>query len=88
VDDAARTAGVYQPFRARELSSKARGLPAREVERWLLVLAETDLALKSSRRPAEAILEEMLTRLCRAETRGSRAASESSRRFDAGPTRP
>jgi DNA polymerase-3 subunit delta len=88
VDEAARTAGVYQPFRARELSSKARGLPAREVERWMLVLAETDLALKSSRRPADAILEEMLTRLCRAETRGSRVPSEGSRRFDAGPTRP
>ena len=34
----------------------------------MLVLAETDLALKSSRRPADAILEDMLTRLCRAET--------------------
>jgi len=88
VDEAARTAGVYQPFRARELSTKARGLPAREVERWMLVLAETDLALKSSRRPAEAILEDMLTRLCRAETRTGAAASERSRRFDAGPGRP
>ena len=48
---------------------RARCRP-REVERWLLVLAETDLALKSSRRTADAILEEMLTRLCRAETRG------------------
>ena len=46
----------------------ARSAP-REVERWLLVLAETDVALKSSRRPADAILEDMLTRLCRAETR-------------------
>jgi DNA polymerase-3 subunit delta len=88
VDEAARAAGVYQPFRARELSTKARGLPTREVERWMVVLAETDLALKSSRRPAEAILEEMLTRLCRAETRGSSAASERARRFDAGPGRP
>ena len=88
VDEAARTAGVYQPFRARELATKARGLPAREVERWLLVLAETDLALKSSRRPADAILEDMLTRLCRAETRSGRTASEGPRRFDAGPTRP
>jgi DNA polymerase-3 subunit delta len=89
VDDAARTAGVYQPFRARELATKARGVKAREVERWLLVLAETDLALKSSRRPADAILEEMLTRLCRAETRGARPASEgSSGRFDAGRARP
>ena len=91
VEEAARVAGVYQPFRARELSSKARGLPVREVERWMLVLAETDLALKSSRRPAEAILEEMLTRLCRAEAGGTRRghpSSEGSRRFDAGPGRP
>jgi DNA polymerase-3 subunit delta len=64
-DDAARAAGVFQPYRARELAAKARAIPAREVERWVLVLAETDLALKSSRRAPEAILDEMLTRLCR-----------------------
>jgi hypothetical protein len=28
------------------------------------VLAETDVALKSSRRPADAILEDMLVRMC------------------------
>jgi DNA polymerase-3 subunit delta len=65
--DAARQAGAFQPHRARELSAKARAVAPREVERWLLVLSETDLALKSSRRPPEAVLEEMLTRLCRAE---------------------
>ncbi len=75
LDEAARLSGVYQPFRARELATKARSVKPREVERWLLVLAETDLALKSSRRPADAILEEMLTRLCRAETRVARPAS-------------
>jgi DNA polymerase-3 subunit delta len=64
-DDAAKRAGVYQPFRARELASKARAFRPKELERWLLVLAETDVALKSSRRPADAILEDMLTRLCR-----------------------
>jgi DNA polymerase III subunit delta len=63
-DEAARKAGVFQPMRARELASKARGFRAKEVERWLLVLAETDVALKSSRRPADAILEDMLTRMC------------------------
>ncbi len=77
--DAARQAGAFQPQRARELALKARAVTAKEVERWILVLAETDLALKSSRRPADAILEEMLTRLCRAEvgptTRPSRSAS-------------
>jgi DNA polymerase-3 subunit delta len=65
VDEAAKKAGVYQPFRARELAQKARGLKAKDLERWLLVLAETDVALKGSRRPADAILEEALTRLCR-----------------------
>jgi DNA polymerase-3 subunit delta len=64
-DEAARAAGVYQPYRARELADKARAVPAKEVERWMLVLADTDLALKSSRRAPETILDEMLTRLCR-----------------------
>jgi len=82
-DEAARVAGVYQPYRARELGQKARGVKPREVERWLLVLAETDLALKSSRRPADAILEEMLTRLCR----GGGGAGPA-RPFDARATRP
>ena len=67
--------GVFQPYRARELATKARAVRSKEVERWMLVLAETDLALKSSRRAADAILEDMLTRLCRAETRAARAAS-------------
>jgi DNA polymerase III subunit delta len=63
-DEAARRAGVFQPMRARELASKARAFRTKEVERWLLVLAETDLALKSSRRPADTILDDMLTRMC------------------------
>jgi DNA polymerase-3 subunit delta len=64
-EDAARRAGVFQPFRARELSGKVRAFRGKDLERCLLVLAETDLALKSSRRPADAILEDMLTRLCK-----------------------
>jgi DNA polymerase-3 subunit delta len=63
MDEAAKRAGVYQPFRARELAQRAKQFQGKELERWLSVLAETDLALKSSRRPADAILEEMLTRL-------------------------
>ncbi len=78
-DEAARRAGVFQPHRARELAAKARRVRVKEVERWVLVLAETDLALKSSRRDADAILEEMLTRLCRAETRPAAGASERER---------
>ncbi len=72
-DEAARRAGVFQPHRARELALKAKGVRPKEVERWLQVLAETDLALKSSRRGADAILEEMLTRLCL--VRGERGRS-------------
>jgi DNA polymerase-3 subunit delta len=68
MDEAAKRAGVYQPFRARELAQRAKQFQGKELERWLSVLAETDLALKSSRRPADAILEEMLTRLVRSAT--------------------
>ena len=64
-DEAAKAAGIYQPFRAREIAQKVKSFRPAELERWLLVLAETDLALKSSRRPADAILEDMLTRMCR-----------------------
>jgi DNA polymerase-3 subunit delta len=64
-DDAAKRAGVYQPYRAKELAARARGITRKQVERWLLVLAETDVFLKSSRRPPDAILEEMLTKLCK-----------------------
>ena len=65
VEEAARRAGVFQPFRARELAGKVRAFRGKDLERCLLVLAETDVALKSSRRPADAILEDMLTRLCK-----------------------
>ncbi|MBK6695205.1 MAG: DNA polymerase III subunit delta [Myxococcales bacterium] len=75
-EEAAKRAGVFQPFRARELGKLASAVPSREVERWLLVLSEADLALKGSRRPPDAVLEEMLTRLCRpAGPAASKAAS-------------
>ncbi len=60
----AQGGGLPASFRARELASKARGFRPKELERWLVVLAETDVALKSSRRPADAILDDMLTRMC------------------------
>ena len=63
-DEAAKRAGVFQPYRARELAQTARAFRPKELERWHLVLAETDVALKRSRRPADAILEDMLARLC------------------------
>jgi DNA polymerase-3 subunit delta len=65
IDDAARRAGIYPAFRAREHMKKLKAFRPRELERWLVVIQETDLALKSSRRPADAILSEMFTRLCK-----------------------
>lgn len=65
IDEAARRAGIYPAFRAREHQQKLKNFRPRELERWLVVIQETDLALKSSRRAADAILEEMFTRLCR-----------------------
>jgi DNA polymerase-3 subunit delta len=65
IDEAARRAGIYPAFKAREHAQKLRAFRPRELERWLVVVQETDLALKSSRRSADAIIEEMFTRLCR-----------------------
>ncbi len=65
IDDAARRAGIYPAFKARDLARKLKAFRPRELERWLVVVQETDVALKSSRRSADAILEEMFTRLCR-----------------------
>ena len=63
--EAARRAAAFSPQRARELGDRARALRPRELERWLTVLAEADLALKGSKRAPDAVLEDMLTRLCR-----------------------
>ena len=65
LDDAARKAGIFPAFKARDHAQKLKAFRPRELERWLVVVQETDAALKSSRRPADAILEEMFTRLCR-----------------------
>ena len=58
-EDAAKLAGA-PPFKARDLAAQISELPRAELERWLVALAEADLALKSSRRPARAILETLL----------------------------
>lgn len=65
VEEAAKAAGVFQPFRARELGQKAHGFRPKDLERWLQIVAETDVALKSSRRAPDAILEDMISKLCR-----------------------
>jgi DNA polymerase III subunit delta len=65
IDEGARRAGIYPAFKARDLAKKLKAFRPRELERWLVVVQETDVALKSSRRAPDAILEEMFTRLCR-----------------------
>ena len=55
-EQAAKAAGA-PPFKARELASQVRKLKIEEIEHWLRILADTDLALKSSRRPSRAVLE-------------------------------
>jgi DNA polymerase-3 subunit delta len=74
-EQAAQAAGVYQGSRLQALKATVRSVKPAEVERWIVVLADTDLALKRSRRSPDTILAEMLTRLCRPETRVSRRAS-------------
>jgi DNA polymerase-3 subunit delta len=63
--EAARRAAAFSPSRARELAARAKAVRPRELERWITVLAETDLALKGSKRSPDAVLEDMVTRLCR-----------------------
>jgi DNA polymerase-3 subunit delta len=62
--EAARHAGA-PPFKAHDLAEQARRVTEAELERWLLTLAEVDLALKGgSKRPPQAILESMVISLC------------------------
>jgi DNA polymerase-3 subunit delta len=63
--EASRRAAAFSPSRVRELEQRSRALKPRDLERWLTVLAETDLALKGSKRAPDAVLEDMVTRLCR-----------------------
>lgn len=62
-DDAAKAAGA-PPFKARELAAQVQAISRAELERWLQVLAATDLALKGSRRPPLAVLETAIVDLC------------------------
>jgi DNA polymerase-3 subunit delta len=62
--DAAARAGA-PPFRGGELAQTVRTIGKGTLERWLALLAEADLALKGSKRPAHAVLESMLVEMCR-----------------------
>jgi DNA polymerase-3 subunit delta len=63
-NEAAARAGV-PPFRARDAAQTVRALPRGTLTIWLKLLAEADLALKSSRRTAQSILETMVISMCR-----------------------
>jgi DNA polymerase-3 subunit delta len=62
--DATRAAGA-PPFKARELAQAARRLDAVSLSRAFGVLAETDLALKGSKRPPDVVLESAILALTR-----------------------
>lgn len=62
--EAGQRAGV-PPFRVNDTATVIRGVPRGTFPSWLRLLAEADLALKSSRRPAQAILETMLIEMCK-----------------------
>jgi DNA polymerase-3 subunit delta len=62
--EAAARAGMA-PFKANDALRTVRGAPPGTLASWLRLLGETDLALKSSRRPAQAVLETMLIEMCK-----------------------
>jgi DNA polymerase-3 subunit delta len=62
-EEAARRAGA-PPFKARDLAAQVRAIPPAELERWLLLLAETDLELKGGKRPPRAIVEDTVMQMC------------------------
>lgn len=61
--DAAKQAGA-PPFKARELTESARHFTADSLGRAFALIAETDRALKSSKRPADVIVQEAVLELC------------------------
>jgi DNA polymerase-3 subunit delta len=63
--EAAARAGMA-PFKANDALRTVKALSPATLPSWLRLLAETDLALKSSRRPAQAVLETMLIEMCKA----------------------
>jgi DNA polymerase-3 subunit delta len=63
-DDAVKRAGA-PPFKARDLSESARKFSHADLRRAFRVLAETDQALKGSKRDPETVLEESVLALTR-----------------------
>jgi DNA polymerase-3 subunit delta len=87
--DAAKAAGA-PPFKAGDLADQCRRLPPEELERWLVVLSDVDLALKgASKRPARAVLETALISLCAPQgQQPARRGQSAARRPESRGTRP
>ena len=62
--DAAKLAGVA-PFKVQDVERTVTRLPRGTLERWLMLMAEADLALKGSRRDGQGVLATMLAAMCR-----------------------
>ncbi len=62
-NDAAHEARV-PPFKVNDTERSARRLGARDLERWIGLLSEADLALKGSRRDSFDVLATMLIAMC------------------------
>jgi DNA polymerase-3 subunit delta len=61
--EAAKRAGA-PPFKARDLTESARRFTADSLGQAFSLIAETDRALKSSKRPPEVILQDAVLELC------------------------
>ena len=61
--EAGQRAGVA-PFKVQEMTQTVKGIPPGTLARWMRLLAHADLALKSSKRPAQAVLEAMILEMC------------------------
>jgi len=62
--DAAKRAGA-PPFKARDLANAARRFDDRHLRQAFTLLAETDVALKGSRRPPDTVLQAAILELTR-----------------------
>lgn len=62
--EAAQRAGV-PPFKARERAQTVRALPPGTLRRWVELLSATDLALKGSKRPGQAVMETLVLEMSR-----------------------
>lgn len=62
--EAAQRAGI-PPFKARERAQTVRSLPPGTLRRWVELLSTTDLALKGSRRPGQAVMETLVLEMSR-----------------------